>query len=92
MSCVCESFCMKYDPKHNTFAFDEQYNDLLHASILISMSSSTSLSHEAPPHMPSSSSHELKPLPDALNMLSWVLISPIIVQHRIHLEDNAEPY
>jgi len=66
MSYVYESFCMGYEPKFGTFAFEEQYDDPLHASILTSLSSLPSPSHEALPNVPSSSSPELKPLPNTL--------------------------
>jgi len=49
MSCVYESFCVEYEPEFNTFIFEEQCNDSLHASILTSLSSIPSPSHEAHP-------------------------------------------
>jgi len=49
MSCVHESFCMEYEPEFDTFAFKEQSEDLLHASILASLSFLPTPSHEAPP-------------------------------------------
>jgi len=33
-SCVYESFCMEYEPEFDTFSFDEQCDDSLHASLL----------------------------------------------------------
>ena len=38
-SCVYKSFCMEYEPKFDTFAFDEQFDDSLHASLLASLTS-----------------------------------------------------
>ena len=32
VSYVYESFCMEYEPEFDTFAFDEQCDDSLHAS------------------------------------------------------------
>jgi len=61
MPCIYDSFCME----HDTFAFDEPYDDLLHASILPSISL-LSPCHEALPSMPSSSSLELKSFPNTL--------------------------
>jgi len=54
-SCVYESFCVEYEPGFDTFAFGKQCDDSLHASILTSLSSLLSPSHETPPSVPSSS-------------------------------------
>jgi len=43
-----------YELEYNIFAFDDQCDDLLHASILASISSPSSPSHEALPSLPSS--------------------------------------
>jgi len=72
MSRVYESIYMKYKPEFDAFAFEEQCDDLLHASILAYFSSLPSLSCEALPSIPSSSSLELKCFPTCLNMHSWV--------------------
>ena len=60
-SCVYESFCTEYEPEFDTFAFDEQCDDSLHASLLASLTSLPLSFHEALPNVPSSSSLELKP-------------------------------
>ena len=67
-----ESFCMGYEPEFNTFAFEEQYDHSLHASILVSLSSFPSPSYEALLNVSSSSALELKPLPMPSNVHSWV--------------------
>jgi len=36
---VNESFCMEYEPEFDTFSFDEQCDDALHASLLVSLTS-----------------------------------------------------
>ena len=72
MSCVYESFCMEYEPEYDAFAFEDQCVDSLYASILVSFTSMSSSSHEAPPSAPSSSSLDMKPV---LNMLKYVLRS-----------------
>jgi len=66
MLCVNESFYMKYELEFDTFAFEEQCDDSLHAFILAYLSSLPSPSHEARPSVPSSSSLELKPLPNTI--------------------------
>jgi len=57
---------MEYELEFSTFAFEKQCDDSLHASILASFSSIPSPSHEALPSVHSSSSLELKPLPNTL--------------------------
>ena len=123
---------MNYEPEFDTFAFDEQCDDSVHASLLASLTSLPAPSNDHLPSASSSSSLELKPLPSTLKYAflgpdgtfpvilandltldqeKQVLdllrenqealgrtfgdirgISPTIVQHRIHLEDNAKPY
>ena len=61
MSCVCESFCIGYEPEYDMFAFDDQCDDLLLASLLTSIYALSSSSYEAPPSVLSSSSLGLKP-------------------------------
>ena len=73
MSFMYESFCMEYELEYDTFVFDDQRDNPLHASILASISSLPSLSHQAPPSVPSSSSLELNPL---LNILKYVFLGP----------------
>jgi len=65
-SCVYESFCMECEPEFDTFAFDEQCDDSLHASLLASLTSFPLSFHEALPSVASSSSLELKLLPSTL--------------------------
>ena len=65
-SCVHESFFMEYTPEHDVFAFEDQCDDSLQASVLTSLSSILPSSHEAPPNVLLSSSFELKPLPNTL--------------------------
>jgi len=36
MSCVYELFCVEYEPEYDTFAFEEQCDESLHALILAS--------------------------------------------------------
>jgi len=64
---------MEYEPKFDTFAFEEQRDYSLHSSILASLSSLPSPSHEGPPSVPSSPSLELKPLP---NILKYKFLGP----------------
>jgi len=64
--CVYESFCVEYEPEFDTFAFDEQCDDSLHASLLAYLTSLSPSSNESLPSEPSSSSLELKPLPSTL--------------------------
>ena len=66
MCYVCKPFCMEYEPTYDVFAFDDQCDDLIHASTLASISSRPALSHESMPFVRSSSSLELKLLLDAL--------------------------
>jgi len=65
-SCVYESFCMECEPEFDTFAFDEQCDDSLHASLLASLTSLPLSPNESLPSEPLSSSLELKPLPSTL--------------------------
>ena len=65
-SCVYESFCMQYEPEFETFSFNEQCDDSLHASLLASLTSLPLSSNESLPSETSSSSLELKPLPITL--------------------------
>jgi len=46
MSFIYELFCMEYEPQHDTFAFSNQCNDLLCASVLAFFSSLAPLSLE----------------------------------------------
>jgi len=62
-SCVYESFYMDYEPEFDIFAFDEQCDDSLHASLLASLTSLPAPSNDHLPSASSSSSLELKPLP-----------------------------
>ena len=92
ISCLYESFCMEYEPISNAFAFDDQCNDSLHASILRSISSLPSPFHEATPTMPSSSSLELKPLS---NTLKYALLCanksfPVIIANDLN-PDQENP-
>jgi len=48
----------------DTFAFDKQCDDSVHASILISLSSLPSSSYKAPSNMPSFASLKLKQRPN----------------------------
>ena len=73
MSRVYELFCMEYKPEYDTSAFEDQCGNSLHASILTSFNSMSSSYHEALPSMPSSSSLDMKPLP---NMLRYVFLGP----------------
>ena len=73
MSCVYKSFCMGHEPEFDTFAFEEQYDESLRASILASLSSFPSPFHEALPNVSSSSSLELKSL---LNTLKYAFLGP----------------
>ena len=81
MLCVNESFYMKYELEFDTFAFEEQCDDSLHAFILASLSSLPSPSHEARPSVPSSSSLELKPLPNTIKFafLGSNEVFPVII-------------
>jgi len=65
---------MEYEAEYDIFAFNDQCDDLLRASILASISSLLSPSLESLPSVPSSSSLELKSLPDALKyaFLVWM--------------------
>ena len=62
---------MEYEPEYDAFAFEDQCDDSLHASILASLSSIWPSSHEAPPSVASSSSFDMKPLP---KMLKYVFL------------------
>jgi len=62
---VCMSHFTRSTHLNIIFAFEDQCDDSLHASILASLSSMPP-SHEAPFSVQSSSSLELKPLPDTL--------------------------
>ena len=73
MSCVYESFCPEHELEFDTFAFEEQYDDLVYASILGSLSSIPSPSHETPPNVLLCSSLELKPFP---NTLKYAFLGP----------------
>jgi len=64
---------MEYEPEFDTFAFDEQCDDSLHASHLPSLISLPLSSYEAVPSVPSSSSLELKPL---LSTLKYTFLGP----------------
>ena len=64
---------MNYEPEFDTFAFDEQCDDSLHASLLASLTSLSTPSNDHLPSAPSSSSLELKPLPSALK---YVFLGP----------------
>jgi len=57
---------MGYEPKNDTFAFEDHCDDSFYASILASLSFIPTPSHEAPPSLPSSYSLEQKPLPNTL--------------------------
>jgi len=67
MSCVYGSFYMGCEPKYDTFVFNDQCDDLMHASI----SSFPSASHESLPCAPISLSLELKPLFNTLKSAFW---------------------
>ena len=60
------SFCMEYEPEFDTFSFDEQCDDSLHASLLASLTSLPLSPNESLPSEPSSSSLELKSLSSTL--------------------------
>jgi len=72
MLCVFESFCMEYEPEYDALAFEDQYDDSLQAYIVALLSSIPPLSYEAALSVPSSSSLELKPLP---NMLKYAFFA-----------------
>jgi len=57
---------MNYEPEFDTFAFDEQCDDSLHAYLVTSLTSLPTPSNDHLPNAPSSSSLELKPLPSTL--------------------------
>jgi len=65
---------MEYELQCDAFAFEDQYDNSLHAFILTSFSSISPSSNEAPPSVSSFSSLELKPLP---NTLKYALLGPI---------------
>ena len=83
---------MEYEPEFNTFAFDEQSNDLLDALIFASISSLPSPSHEAPPSVPSSSSLKLKPLPNTLKSIFLGLNKsfPMIITNDLNSDQETE--
>jgi len=64
---------MEYEPEFFTFAFKKQCGDSLHESILASISSLLSPSHEALLSVTSSFFLELKPFP---NTLKYAFIGP----------------
>jgi len=84
MSCVYESFYIEYEPEYNAFAFEDQCDDSLHASILASFTSMSSSSHEALPSVPLSSSLDMKTLP---NTLKYVFLGPNKTFHVILAND-----
>ena len=73
MSYLYKLFYLEYEPKYDAFAFEDQCDDSLHASILAFLTSISSSSHKAPPSVPSSSSLDLKPLP---NTLKYAFLGP----------------
>jgi len=62
---------MEYEPEYDVFAFEDQCDDSLHASILTFFTSVSSLSHEAHPSVPTSFSLDLKPFPICSSTYSW---------------------
>ena len=76
MSYVYESFCKGYEAEFDTFAFEKQYDESLHAFILASLSSFPSPSHKALLSVPSSSSLDLKPLRNTLKYAFLVRMRP----------------
>jgi len=92
MLCVFESFCMEYEPEYDAFIFEDQCDDSLHASILASPFSIFLSSNEAPPGVPSSSSHELKPLPNTLEyaFLNSNKTFPMLLANDLNLDQKSQ--
>ena len=83
---------MEYKPEFDTFAFEEQCNDLLHALIFASLSSLPSPYHVAPPSVLSSSSLELKPLPNTFKyaFLGSNETFPVIIANDSNLDQEIQ--
>jgi len=83
---------MEYEPEFDTFSFDEQRDDSLHASLLASLTSLPLSPNESLPSEPSSSSLELKPLPSTLKyaFLGPNETLPVILANHLTLHQEKQ--
>jgi len=83
---------MEYVPKYDATTFEDQCDNLLHASILASFSYIPPSSHEAPPSVPSSSSLKLKSLPKVFKYAFLCLRETflMILANDLNLDQNIQ--